>query len=73
MLFLEKPWKMLENIEIFKLVTTERRRKISIRIKSSYYRVFDRKVICNRNEKILELSKMYEFWYDYVKQNMVKK
>ena len=73
MLFLEKPWKMLENIEILKLVTTERRRKISIRIKSSYYRVFDRKVICNRNEKILELSKMYEFWYDYVKQNMVKK
>ena len=73
MLFLEKPWKMLENIEILKLVTTERRRKISIRIKSSYYRDFDRKVICNRNEKILELSKMYEFWYDYVKQNMVKK
>ena len=26
MQFLEKPWKMLENIEIIKLVTTEKRR-----------------------------------------------
>ena len=38
-----------------------------------YNAVFDRKVICNRNEKILELSKMYEFWYDYVKQKYGEK
>ena len=61
----------------------------TIRTKLSYYKVFHKKSISNRNEKtetlmnnpiylrlsVLELSKilMYEFWYDYLNQNMVKK
>ena len=55
----------------------------NVRTKSSYYKIFRRKFIRNRNEKtqtlmnnlvylglpILDLSKtvMYEFWYDYLK------
>ena len=78
--------KAMENVRKhrdIKLVTTERRRNFGVRTKLSYYKVFHRKFISNRNEKteifinkpvssglsILELGKtlMYEFWYDYVK------
>ena len=60
-----------------------KKKLFGVTTKLSYYKVFHRKYISDRNEKteilfnkpvylglsILELSKMlmYEFWYDYVK------
>ena len=83
MQFLEKLWKMLENIEILNLSQQKKEEILGPRTKLSYYKVFYKKVISNRNKKveilmnkplhlgfsILELSKisMYEYWYDYAK------
>ena len=68
-----------------KLVSRERYQSQSIRTKLSYYKIFYRKFISNRNEitmnkpvylglSILDLSKtvVYEFRYDYVKPNYGK-
>ena len=64
------------------LSTTEKKKEfVSIRAKLSYYKVFQRISVINKNEKnrdnkpvylglsVLELSKIlqYEIWYDYVK------
>ena len=82
--FLEKLWKMWENIKTLQ----KRKELISITTKLSYYKVFCRKCISNRNKKKilmnkpvclglskLELSKilMYELWYYYVKPNYGEK
>ena len=83
MQFLEKT---MQNVRKQRYQTCHNRKKkkrFGVRIKLSYYKVFYRKFISNRNDKteilmnesvclgfsILELSKtlMYEFWYDYVK------
>ena len=80
---------MLENIEILNLSQQKKERLFGVRIKVSYYKVFHRKFISNRNEKteiilnksvhlrlsILELSKisMYEFRYDHVKSKYGEK
>ena len=64
-----------------KLVTTEKKKKLFVfRTKLSYYKVFHRKIVDNRNDKktlpnkpvYLGLSTLYlsktvmdEFWYDY--------
>ena len=84
MQFLEKLWKMLENIEILNLASRKEKKLFDVRAKLSYYKFFHINFISNRNEKtkilvnkavhlglsILELRKifMYEFWHDYVKQ-----
>ena len=64
------------------LSTTEKKKEfVSIRAKLSYYKVFQRISVINKNEKnrdnkpvylglsVLELSKIlqYEIWHDYVK------
>ena len=75
---------MWENIKLLNLPQQKKKELFSIGAKLSYYEVFHREVISNRNKKteilinepvclrpsILELSKivMYEFWYDYLKQ-----
>ena len=83
MLFLEKLWKMWENIDI-KLVKTERRRNYLVS-EPNYHskKFFTENVLAKEMKKnqilinkpvylgllILDLSKtaMYEFWYDYLK------
>ena len=74
---------MWENIELSNLQQQKKKKTFIIRTKLSYYKVFHRQSISNRNEKnwninksvylgwpILDLSKtaMHEFWYDNVKQ-----
>ena len=59
------------------LSTTEKKKEfVSIRAKLSYYKVFQRISVINKNNKpvylglsVLELSKIlqYEIWHDYVK------
>ena len=50
MQFLEKLWKC-EKHRYIKLVTTKRIRNFGVRTKTSYYKVFHRISISNRNEK----------------------
>ena len=78
--------KTMENMRKYRYQTCHNRKKkklFGVRTKLSYYKIFYRKFISNRNDEteilmnesvclglsILELSKilMYEFWYDYVK------
>ena len=80
---------MLESIEILKLSQQKEKGTFRIRTKLSYYKVFHRISVSNRNKKtsdlmnkrvylgfsILELTKMlmYEFWYDYVNPKYCEK
>ena len=80
---------MWENIDILTCHNRKKKKLFSIKTKLSYYKVFHRTSISNRNEKIevlknkrvylglsiLELSKilMYKFWHDYVKPKYGKK
>ena len=78
--------KTMENMRKYRYQTCHNRKKkklFGVRTKLSYYKIFYRKFISNRNDEteilmnesvclglsILKLSKilMYEFWYDYVK------
>ena len=56
--FLEKLWKILENIEILNLsqqkeetICCHRKKSYGFRTKLSYYKAFYRKFISNKNEK----------------------
>ena len=51
MQFLEKLWKMRENIEILNLPPKKKKELFSVRTKLSCYKVFHRKLIGNINEK----------------------
>ena len=46
---------MLENTEILNLSQQKKEKLFSVRMKLSYYKVFHRKVISNRNEKKTEI------------------
>ena len=48
---LEKLWKMWENIEVLNFSQQKEKEIRGIRTKLSYYQVFYKKVIINRNEK----------------------
>ena len=80
---------MSESIEILKLSQQKEKGTFRIRTKLSYYKVFHRISVSNRNKKtsdlmnkrvylgfsILELTKMlmYEFWYDCVNPKYCEK
>ena len=50
--FGKKLWKIWENIEILNLSQQKKKKLFSIRTTISYYKVFHRTVIRNKNEKI---------------------
>ena len=51
MWFLGKLWTMRESIEILNLSQQKEKEPIGVRTKFSYYKVFHRKPISNKNEK----------------------
>ena len=80
MQFLEKPWKYEKKQRYYTCHNRKKRKLFGVRTKLSYYKVFHRKCISNRNKKkteilinkplylglsILELSKIIMYEFQY--------